>query len=62
VLDADPFADIKDIRKLKTIVREGRIVDGAALPTTPLFYKSLLSPKPKEPVTISRAAAGANTR
>jgi imidazolonepropionase-like amidohydrolase len=62
VLDADPLADIKNIRKLKTIVREGRIVDAAALPTTPVFYKGLTPPKVKDPVTTTGSAGSANAR
>jgi imidazolonepropionase-like amidohydrolase len=61
VLDADPLADIKNIRKLNTIVREGKVVDGAKLPVMPLFYKGLTAPKPKEPVTTS-GAPGASVR
>lgn len=61
VLDADPLADIKNIRKLKTIMREGKIVDASTLPTGPLFYKSLPAQKPKEPVA-TQGAAGANAR
>ena len=60
VLDADPLANIKNIRKLHTIVRDGKIVDASALPTTPIFYKQLAAPK--EPVTTTGAAAGANAR
>ena len=33
MLDADPLADIKNIRKLNTIVRDGKIIDGTALPS-----------------------------
>jgi imidazolonepropionase-like amidohydrolase len=46
LLDADPLADIRNIRKLKTIMREGRVVDGATLPTAPLFYKPSTTPAP----------------
>jgi imidazolonepropionase-like amidohydrolase len=60
VLDADPLADIKNIRKLKTVMREGKIVDASTLPTTPIFYKPL--PATKEPVTTTGASAGANAR
>jgi imidazolonepropionase-like amidohydrolase len=60
VLDADPLADIKNIRKLKTIMRDGRIVDASTLPTMPIFYKAL--PATKEPVTTTGASAGANAR
>ncbi len=35
VLDADPLADIKNIRKLKTIMRDGRIVDGGGAADEP---------------------------
>jgi len=62
VLDADPLADIKNIRKLKTIMREGKVVDAAALPAAPLFYKGLTTPKPKEPVTTQGAPGSANAR
>jgi imidazolonepropionase-like amidohydrolase len=61
VLDADPLADIKNIRKLGAIMRDGKIIDAAGLPTTPIFYKQLPA-KAKEPVTTSGAAAGANAR
>ena len=33
VLDADPLADITNLRKLSLVMRDGRIVDRAALPT-----------------------------
>jgi imidazolonepropionase-like amidohydrolase len=45
VLDADPTADIHNIRKINTIFREGKTVDFGALPTNPLFYKKTY-PKP----------------
>jgi imidazolonepropionase-like amidohydrolase len=60
VLDADPLADIKNIRKLKTVMRDGKIIDGSTLPTTPVFYRPLSAPK-KEPVTTN-GGAGANAR
>jgi imidazolonepropionase-like amidohydrolase len=32
ILDADPLADIRNLRKLSTVMRDGRAVDRAALP------------------------------
>jgi imidazolonepropionase-like amidohydrolase len=39
VLDADPLADISNIRKVRTVIKEGRIVDPKTLPTNPVWYK-----------------------
>ena len=39
VLDADPLADIKNIRKLGTLLREGKVVDVSTLPTNPIMYR-----------------------
>ena len=39
VLDADPLADIKNIRKLGTLLREGKVVDLSTLPTNPIMYR-----------------------
>jgi imidazolonepropionase-like amidohydrolase len=61
VLDADPLANIKNIRRLHTIMRDGKIVDGSTLPTTPIFYKALPT-KAKEPVTTNGGAGSANAR
>ena len=36
VLDADPLADISNIRRLTMVIRGGRIVDPATLPTHPI--------------------------
>lgn len=39
VLDADPLADIANIRKLRTIFKEGRVVDPDRLPEKPVWYR-----------------------
>ncbi len=39
LLDADPLADIHNIRRLSTVVKEGRVIDREKLPTAPVFYK-----------------------
>ena len=39
VLDADPLADIKNIRKLSVLIRDGKVIDRAKLPTTPIMYR-----------------------
>jgi cytosine/adenosine deaminase-related metal-dependent hydrolase len=39
VLDADPLADISNIRKLRTVIKEGRVVDPNTLPTNPIWYR-----------------------
>jgi imidazolonepropionase-like amidohydrolase len=39
VLDADPLADIKNIRKLSVLVRDGRVIDRAKLPTAPVMFR-----------------------
>ena len=39
VLDADPLADISNIRRLSVVMREGQIIDHDTLPTNPIFYK-----------------------
>jgi imidazolonepropionase-like amidohydrolase len=43
VLDADPLADIHNIRKLSLVMRDGRIIDRDKLPEKPVWTK----PKPK---------------
>jgi imidazolonepropionase-like amidohydrolase len=50
VLDADPLADIANIRKLRTVIKEGRVVDPARLPQNPVWYR------PAKPSTTSQAA------
>jgi imidazolonepropionase-like amidohydrolase len=40
VLDADPLADIANIRKLRTVIKEGRVVDPASLPEKPVWYRT----------------------
>ena len=43
VLDADPLADIHNIRKLSLVMRDGRIIDRDKLPEKPVWAKA----KPK---------------
>jgi hypothetical protein len=43
MLDADPLADIHNIRKLSLVMRDGRIIDRDKLPEKPVFTRS----KPK---------------
>ena len=43
VLEADPLADIHNIRKLSLVMRDGRIIDRDRLPEKPVWTK----PKPK---------------
>jgi imidazolonepropionase-like amidohydrolase len=40
LLDADPLADIRNIRKLSLVMKEGRPVDPASLPTKPIYSRS----------------------
>jgi len=40
VLDADPLADIHNIRKLSVVMRDGRIIDRDKLPEKPLWTKA----------------------
>jgi imidazolonepropionase-like amidohydrolase len=39
LLDADPLADIRNIRKLHLVMKEGRIVDLTKLPQKPIYYR-----------------------
>ena len=39
VLDADPLASIKNIRKLSVLIRDGKVIDRAKLPTQPIMYR-----------------------
>ncbi|MGH7503045.1 MAG: amidohydrolase family protein [Longimicrobiales bacterium] len=39
MLDADPLADIRNIRTIALILRDGRIVDFADLPAVPIFFR-----------------------
>jgi imidazolonepropionase-like amidohydrolase len=43
VLDGDPLADIKNIRKLSVLIRDGKVVDRAKLPTSPIMYRQSTS-------------------
>ena len=40
VLDADPLADIQNIRKLSLVIRDGRIIDRDKLPERPVWTKA----------------------
>jgi imidazolonepropionase-like amidohydrolase len=40
VLDADPLADIHNIRKLSLVIRDGRIIDREKLPEKPVWTKA----------------------
>ena len=40
LLDADPLASISNIRKLRTIVKDGRVIDPNSIPTNPIWYKA----------------------
>lgn len=37
VVDADPLADIQNLQKLSLVVKEGRTIDTASLPTNPIL-------------------------
>ncbi len=37
VLDADPLEDIENIRKMSLVMKEGSIIDTAALPLHPIL-------------------------
>jgi imidazolonepropionase-like amidohydrolase len=50
VLDADPLANIANIRKLRTVIKEGRVVDPAKLPENPIWSR------PAAPTSSSQAA------
>jgi imidazolonepropionase-like amidohydrolase len=39
VLDADPLADISNIRKLAVVMKDGRIIDTDRLPEKPIYYR-----------------------
>lgn len=39
LLDADPLADISNIRRQSLVMKGGLVVDTAALPTKPIFFK-----------------------
>lgn len=43
VLDADPLVEIKNIRKLSVLIRDGKIVDRSKLPTAPIMYRQTTS-------------------
>jgi imidazolonepropionase-like amidohydrolase len=38
IFDADPLADISNIRKLAVVIRDGRIIDRDRLPEKPVWY------------------------
>ncbi|MCI0434010.1 MAG: amidohydrolase family protein [Gemmatimonadetes bacterium] len=39
LLDADPLADITNIRKLSMVMKEGLVIDRATLPEKPVWYR-----------------------
>ncbi|MEZ4416690.1 MAG: amidohydrolase family protein [Gemmatimonadota bacterium] len=39
LLDADPLADITNIRKLSMVMKDGRIIDHEKLPERPIWYR-----------------------
>jgi imidazolonepropionase-like amidohydrolase len=40
LLDADPLADIRNIRKLSLVMKEGAIIDRGRLPEKPVWYRT----------------------
>ena len=46
LLGADPLADIRNIRKLAMVVKDGRIVDVRRLPLKPVLYRPVAKPTP----------------
>jgi imidazolonepropionase-like amidohydrolase len=48
VVDADPLEDIQNLQKLSLVVKEGRSIDTASLPTTPI----LTSPEARNPGAV----------
>jgi imidazolonepropionase-like amidohydrolase len=44
MLDADPIADIHNIRKLSLVMRDGRVIDRDRLPEKPVWTKPALRP------------------
>jgi imidazolonepropionase-like amidohydrolase len=42
LLDADPTADIKNIRKLAMVMKEGTVIDRDKLPEKPVWYRTRL--------------------
>ena len=38
ILDANPLADISNIRKLDVVMKEGQVIDPDTLPTNPVLY------------------------
>jgi imidazolonepropionase-like amidohydrolase len=49
VLDADPLADIHNIRKLTKVMKDGLVIDPGKLPTNPVWYR------PEHAATTSQA-------
>jgi imidazolonepropionase-like amidohydrolase len=41
ILDANPLADISNIRKLHLVMKEGRVIDTTKLPERPVFSRSV---------------------
>lgn len=39
MLDADPLVDIKNVRKIRMVMKDGAIVDREKLPTKPVYYR-----------------------
>jgi hypothetical protein len=50
VLDADPLADVENLRTVSMVIKEGRTVNRAALPLNPI----LTSPEAMNPGRVRR--------
>jgi len=57
ILDADPLADIHNIRKVRSVMQGGRLLDPAAFPEKPLLSKKALLFTPDSPLMTRQAPA-----
>jgi imidazolonepropionase-like amidohydrolase len=58
VLDADPLADVNNIRKISMVMKDGQVVDRDSLPIKKVLTVS--RSKPAKPASTSQGAKGAS--
>jgi len=57
VLDADPLADVNNIRKISMVMKDGQVVNRDSLPIKKVLTVS--RSKPAKPTSTSQSAQGA---
>ncbi|MBL0121937.1 MAG: amidohydrolase family protein [Betaproteobacteria bacterium] len=57
ILDADPLKDIRHIRKVRSVMQGGRLLDPGAFPEKPVLSKKVLLLTPDSPLMTRQAPA-----